>query len=98
MLTSPLYRRYLHQRPCKRSTSGMSEQGRYFGIPAQTAGVVRRQLQPRASSTTQGVRYLKGFREFITRGNLLELAIAVVIGTAFTALVTALVADLITPL
>ncbi len=41
---------------------------------------------------------MKGFREFITRGNLLELAIAVVIGTAFTAVVTALVADLITPL
>ena len=41
---------------------------------------------------------MKGFREFVTRGNLLELAIAVVIGTAFTAVVTALVADLITPL
>ena len=41
---------------------------------------------------------MKGFRDFITRGNLLELAIAVVIGTAFTAVVTALVADLITPL
>ena len=41
---------------------------------------------------------MKGFRDFITRGNLLELAVAVVIGTAFTAVVTALVADLITPL
>ena len=41
---------------------------------------------------------VKGFRDFITRGNLLELAVAVVIGTAFTAVVTALVADLITPL
>jgi len=41
---------------------------------------------------------VKGFRDFITRGNLIDLAVAVVIGTAFTAVVTALVADLITPL
>ena len=41
---------------------------------------------------------MKGFRDFITRGNLIDLAVAVVIGTAFTAVVTALVADLITPL
>jgi len=42
--------------------------------------------------------YVKGFREFLTRGNLLELAVAVIIGTAFTAVVTAIVKDLITPL
>ncbi len=42
--------------------------------------------------------HLKGFRNFISRGNLVELAVAVVIGTAFTAVVTAIVADLITPL
>jgi large conductance mechanosensitive channel len=42
--------------------------------------------------------YVKGFRNFITRGNLVDLAVAVVIGTAFTAIVTAIVADLITPL
>jgi large conductance mechanosensitive channel len=41
---------------------------------------------------------VKGFRSFITRGNLIDLAVAVVIGTAFTAVVTALVADIITPL
>jgi large conductance mechanosensitive channel len=41
---------------------------------------------------------VKGFRDFITRGNLIELAVAVVIGTAFTAVVTAVVTDLITPL
>lgn len=41
---------------------------------------------------------MKGFRDFITRGNLIDLAVAVVIGTAFTAVVTALVADIITPL
>ncbi len=40
----------------------------------------------------------KEFREFILRGNLVDLAVAVVIGTAFAAVVTALVKDLITPL
>lgn len=38
------------------------------------------------------------FKEFISRGNLVELAVAVVIGTAFAALVASLVADLITPI
>lgn len=41
---------------------------------------------------------LKGFRQFIFRGNVLDLAVAVVIGAAFGAVVTALVKDLITPL
>ena len=41
---------------------------------------------------------LKGFREFIMRGNVVDLAIAVVIGTAFTALVTAFVKDILTPI
>jgi large conductance mechanosensitive channel len=40
---------------------------------------------------------LKGFREFIFRGNIFELAIAVVIGTAFTAVVTSVVTNLINP-
>ena len=41
---------------------------------------------------------VKEFREFILRGNLVDLAVAVVIGTAFAAVVIALVADLVTPL
>jgi large conductance mechanosensitive channel len=41
---------------------------------------------------------LKGFKEFVLRGNVLDLAIAVVIGGAFGTVVTALVKDLITPL
>jgi large conductance mechanosensitive channel len=41
---------------------------------------------------------LRDFRQFILRGNLVDLAVAVVIGAAFTAVVSALVADLITPL
>jgi large conductance mechanosensitive channel len=41
---------------------------------------------------------VKEFRQFILRGNLVDLAVAVVIGTAFGAVVTALVGDLVTPL
>lgn len=40
---------------------------------------------------------LKEFRSFLMRGNIVELAIAVVIGAAFGALVTSLVTNLITP-
>ena len=41
---------------------------------------------------------MKEFRAFLLRGNLVDLAVAVVIGTAFGALVASFVADLITPL
>jgi large conductance mechanosensitive channel len=41
---------------------------------------------------------LKGFKEFILRGNVVDLAVAVVIGAAFGAVVAAFVADVITPL
>ncbi|MEN2740243.1 large conductance mechanosensitive channel protein MscL [Microbacterium sp. X-17] len=41
---------------------------------------------------------IKGFREFILRGNVIELAVAVVIGAAFTGIVNAIVAGLINPL
>jgi large conductance mechanosensitive channel len=41
---------------------------------------------------------MKGFRDFILRGNVVDLAIAVVIGAAFGGIVDALVKDLITPL
>ena len=40
---------------------------------------------------------LKGFKEFIMRGNVIDLAVAVVIGAAFTALVNALVEGLLNP-
>jgi len=39
-----------------------------------------------------------GFRQFLMRGNVIDLAVAVVIGGAFGAVVTALVKDLLTPL
>ncbi|BDZ61905.1 large-conductance mechanosensitive channel [Demequina sediminis] len=41
---------------------------------------------------------IQGFKAFITRGNVVDLAVAVVIGTAFTAVVTAIVTGVITPL
>lgn len=41
---------------------------------------------------------LKGFRQFLLRGNVIDLAVAVVLGAAFGAVVTALVKDLLTPL
>ncbi len=41
---------------------------------------------------------IKGFKEFILRGNVVDLAVAVVIGTAFTAVVNAIVASIINPL
>jgi large conductance mechanosensitive channel len=41
---------------------------------------------------------LKEFREFVLRGNVVDLAVAVVIGAAFGAVVTAFVADIVTPL
>jgi len=41
---------------------------------------------------------MKGFRQFLMRGNVIDLAVAVVIGVAFGAVVTALVKDLMTPL
>src|SRR3990170_256467 len=40
---------------------------------------------------------LKGFKEFILRGNVIDLAVAVVIGAAFTAIVNALVAGIFNP-
>jgi large conductance mechanosensitive channel len=41
---------------------------------------------------------IREFRDFILRGNVLDLAVGIVIGAAFTAIVNSLVADLLTPL
>ena len=41
---------------------------------------------------------LKGFRDFILRGNVVDLAVAVIIGAAFGAITSSLTADVITPL
>ncbi|MEV7631957.1 large conductance mechanosensitive channel protein MscL [Microbacterium sp. NPDC089318] len=41
---------------------------------------------------------IRGFKEFITKGNVIDLAVAVVIGGAFTAIVNAVVSSIINPL
>ena len=41
---------------------------------------------------------LKGFRDFIARGNVLDLAVGVIIGAAFGGIVDSLVKDLVTPM
>ncbi len=41
---------------------------------------------------------LKGFKDFVLRGNVVDLAVAVVVGAAFTAIVTAFTANVISPL
>ena len=43
-------------------------------------------------------KFLKEFKEFISRGNMMDLAVGVIIGAAFTAIVNSLVKDLINPL
>src|ERR1700720_1828257 len=49
-------------------------------------------------SLIPGEPMLKGFRDFILRGNVVDLTVAVVIVAAFSAIVNALVADIINPL
>jgi large conductance mechanosensitive channel len=44
------------------------------------------------------MKILNDFRQFLLRGNVVDLAVAVVIGAAFGAVITALVEDLLTPL
>ncbi len=41
---------------------------------------------------------LKGFRDFVLRGNVVDLAVAVILGAAFTAIVNSLVGDVLNPL
>jgi large conductance mechanosensitive channel len=41
---------------------------------------------------------LKGFRDFVLRGNVVDLAVAVILGAAFNAIVTSLVGDVLNPM
>src|SRR5690348_7826325 len=45
-----------------------------------------------------GLETMSGFRKFILRGNVVDLAVGIMIGAAFGSVVTALVKDIITPL
>ncbi len=46
---------------------------------------------------TQASGFLAGFRDFIMRGNVVDLAVAVIIGAAFSKIIDSLVGDIITP-
>jgi large conductance mechanosensitive channel len=52
----------------------------------------------RAPIPSEGPFMLKGFRDFIARGNVVDLAVAVVIGAAFKTIIDAILAGLINPL
>jgi large conductance mechanosensitive channel len=43
-------------------------------------------------------QFIKEFKEFISRGNVMDMAVGIIIGSAFTAIVTSLVDDIINPL
>src|SRR4029077_20419893 len=55
-------------------------------------------LRPGLHRASEEQQVIKGFRQFILRGNVVDLAVAVVIGTAFGAVIAAVVKDLLTPL
>ena len=50
------------------------------------------------AETKEKKGFFKEFKEFITRGNVLDLAVGIIIGGAFTAIVTALTAGILQPL
>ena len=54
--------------------------------------------QARARATSSASSFANDFKEFLLRGNVVDLAVAVVIGAAFGAVVTSFIEDIITPL
>ena len=55
-------------------------------------------MQQMGSMGSSGMKIMQDFKAFLLRGNVVDLAVAVVIGVAFGAVVTSLVEDLLTPL
>jgi large conductance mechanosensitive channel len=53
---------------------------------------------PVSQAEEKGLRILREFREFAVRGNAVDLAVGVIIGAAFSGIVTSLVGDIIMPL
>src|ERR1700733_16190290 len=66
--------------------------------PAIGCSPLRDRATNRPRCPNEPGRSMKGFKTFVLRGNVVDLAIAVVIGLAFNAVITALVKDIITPL
>ncbi|NEP17994.1 MAG: large conductance mechanosensitive channel protein MscL [Leptolyngbya sp. SIO4C1] len=58
--------------------------------------MVSRQSRSRAVNSAGG--FMRDFKEFIMRGNVVDLAVAVVIGAAFAAIIGSFVDDILTPL
>lgn len=54
--------------------------------------------QARARATSSASSFAHDFKEFLLRGNVVDLAVAVVLGAAFGAIVTSFIEDIITPL
>ncbi len=54
--------------------------------------------QTRARATSSASSFANDFKEFLLRGNVVDLAVAVIIGAAFGAVVTSFIEDIITPL
>jgi hypothetical protein len=69
-----------------------------YDVPVHPAATPMRACGRTGWPPVEGSAMLKELREFILRGNPVDPAVAVVIGTAFTAVVTSLVEDLLTPL
>ena len=88
-----------------RTNAARHRSGSRGGAPRVPAAASARRNSPaarrtprRRQSSPKEARTFKGFRAFIARGNVVDLAVAVVVGAAFTAVVNAFVKDLITPL
>jgi large conductance mechanosensitive channel len=65
---------------------------------AYTAVHIAATATPAGLATSKEKHMLKGFKQFLMRGNVVDLAVAVVIGAAFGGVVDALVKDLLTPI
>src|SRR3954465_9272431 len=104
MSGSPTVRRSWRWVPSPQSNSSRSPPRRSSsaGRPRRAVGTEPPVPAKNSERAIRGRAYrramLREFRAFILRGNLVDLAVAVVIGTAFTAVVNALVEDVITPL
>ena len=72
--------------------------------PAQSArtriAIVRRRVHagPRVQNIGEGIVMLEEFKKFALKGNVIDLAVGVIIGAAFGAIVTSLVNDIIMPI
>jgi large conductance mechanosensitive channel len=54
--------------------------------------------QTRARATSSASSFANDFKDFLMRGNVVDLAVAVIIGAAFGAIVTSFIEDIVTPL